>query len=210
MARPTTPLLSRQQILTAALELLDETGSFTLPRLAARLGVSASSIYHHVKGGREEIVEGIRGLLTDGAMPAEDDGEPDWQEFARRWARGYRAAMAAHPHVIALLTAQTVSDPLTLASYEALAQVLQRSGFGEEELLHAVTVLDCFVLGSALDAGAPLDVWADAGDPASAMSRAIAATRTRPGDRSARSFELGLRILLTGLDALRTAVPQQT
>ncbi|WP_432547585.1 TetR/AcrR family transcriptional regulator C-terminal domain-containing protein [Kineococcus sp. SYSU DK004] len=199
MPRPTTALLSRPRILTAALELVDTTGTFTMPRLAARLSVSTSSLYHHVPGGREEVVEGLRGLLCEGAMPAGTEPGEGWREFAGRWARGYRAAMAAHPRVVPLLTAQTVSDPATLAGYEALARVLHADGFADEDLLHAVTVLDCLVLGSALDAGAPVDVWADAGDPASALSRAIAATRVQPGDRSQRSFEIGLEALLDGL-----------
>ena len=34
-----------------------------MPELAHKLGVSVSSLYHHVEG-RADIVEGIRGLLT--------------------------------------------------------------------------------------------------------------------------------------------------
>ncbi|WP_369056358.1 TetR/AcrR family transcriptional regulator C-terminal domain-containing protein [Kineococcus terrestris] len=203
MPRPTTPLLSRARILAAALELVDTTGTFTTPKLAARLSVSTSSLYHHVPGGREEVVEGLRGLLCEGALPAAAAPGEGWREFAGRWARGYRAAMAAHPRVVPLLTAQTVSDPATLAGYEALARVLHADGFADEDLLHAVTVLDCLVLGSALDAGAPVDVWADSGDPASALSRAIGATRAQPGDRSQRSFEIGLESVLDGLARLR-------
>ena len=69
MPRPVAPLLSREQIASAALELIDETGTFTLPGLARRLGVSASSIYHHFPGGREAIIEAIRGHLA--ALDAE-------------------------------------------------------------------------------------------------------------------------------------------
>lgn len=201
MARPTSPLLHRDQILTGALDLLDETGVFTLPALARRLGVSASSIYHHVPGGREDIVEGVRGLLTGQEEVPAQPGE-DWRVFAGRWARSYRASMAAHPHVVPLLTAQTVTNPLTLAWYEQLAGVLRDAGFGPDELLHVVTVLDNFVLGSALDSAAPLDVWADPGDDGSALGEAVRATRAQPGDRSLRAFETGLRILLGGLGEL--------
>ncbi|GAA0314385.1 TetR/AcrR family transcriptional regulator [Kineococcus aurantiacus] len=203
MARPTTPLLSRELVLRTALDLLDRTGELGLPRLARELDVSTSSLYHHFKGGREEVVEGIRGLLSADGMPVSVLPGEDWREFTRRWARQYRAAFAAHPAAVPLLTAQTVSHPATLASYEALADVLHDAGFGDEELLHAVTVLDCFVLGSALDAGAPVQVWADSGREDSRLSRAIRATRAQPGDRSERAFLLGLESLLTGLERLR-------
>jgi AcrR family transcriptional regulator len=199
VARPTTPLLAREQVLRAALAQIDATGSLGLPRLARDLGVGTSSLYHHFRGGREEIVEGIRGLLSADSMPTERWPDEDWRAFTRRWASDYRAAFAAHPAAVPLMTAQTVSHPVTLASYELLADVLHEAGFGDEDLLHAVTVLDCFVLGSALDAGAPVEVWADTGDPASTLSRAIAATRAQTGDRSQRSFRLGLEGLLRGL-----------
>ncbi|BEL08661.1 TetR/AcrR family transcriptional regulator C-terminal domain-containing protein [Actinoplanes sichuanensis] len=201
MPRPVAPLLSREQIASAALDLIDETGTFTLPGLARRLGVSASSIYHHFPGGREAIIEAIRGHLTAGPAPATGT---DWQTYAREWAREYRRAFARHPKVVPMLTAQTVSDPRTLATYEALARVLRDAGFHEEELLHAVTILDCFILGSALDAAAPLDVWAASDDPESALGAAIRTASPEPERRSERSFEIGLRVLLTGLADLRT------
>ncbi|XVU28516.1 TetR/AcrR family transcriptional regulator [Actinoplanes sp. CA-054009] len=201
MPRPLAPLLSREQIAASALALIDETGTFTLPGLARELGVSASSIYHHFPAGREAIIEAIRGLLAGENLPLEP-GDDDWRVFADRWARAYRASFARHPKVVPFLTAQTVSDPLTLSAYETLAQVLRTAGFRDEDLLHAVTILDCLVLGSALDAGAPLDVWAASPDPSSALGTAIRAAQADPGDRSQRSFEIGLRIVLTGLAEL--------
>lgn len=204
MVRPTTPLLSREQILRAALELLDETGTLGLPKLAKALSVSTSSLYHHVPGGREEVLEGVRGILSAAGMPTTAEPGEAWQEFTRRWATGYRAAYAAHPAVVPLLTAQTVTHPLTLASYETLAEVLHAAGFSDAELLHAITVLDDFVLGSALDAGAPVQVWTDPEREDSALSRAIRATSAQPGDRSARAFAWGLDVLLAGLERLRT------
>ncbi|MFI6497858.1 TetR/AcrR family transcriptional regulator C-terminal domain-containing protein [Nonomuraea typhae] len=198
MPRPNVPLLSREQIAAAALSQIDETGALSLPRLAATLNVSVSSIYHHFAKGREEVIEGIRALLTR-EITEPLDQNLSWREYTEQWAHRYRSAFARHPHAVPLLTLQTVSSPEAVASYDALAKVLRQAGFAAEDLLHVVSVLDCFILGSALDASAPLDVWADSGDPASALSAAITATRAQPGDRSQRSFEVGLRILLAGL-----------
>ncbi|GLY19812.1 tetracycline repressor, C-all-alpha domain protein [Kineosporia sp. NBRC 101677] len=202
MARPKSPLLSREQILRAALAQIDATGSLGLPKLARDLNVGTSSLYHHFKGGREEVVESIRGLLSSEGMPCEREPGESWQDFTRRWAGAYRTAFAAHPAAVPLMTAQTVSHPATLASYEVLAEVLHEAGFGDDELLHAVTVLDCFILGSALDAGSPVEVWAARGDGESRLARAIAAARAQPGDRAERAFRLGLESLLSGLSAL--------
>lgn len=200
LPRPTTPLLSRAQIATAALALIDETGTFTLPGLAKALSVSPSSIYHHFPGGREAIVEAIRGLLAAEGVETEPGGR-DWRRFVEDWSRAYREAFARHPKAVPLLTGQVVTDPQTLAGYEAVARALRDAGFRDEALLHAVTILDSFILGSALDASAPLGVWADSPDPGSALGSAIRAARNAPARSSERSFEIGLRIILDGLAA---------
>jgi len=202
LPRPTVPLLSREQIAAAALALIDDTGTFTLPGLAKALSVRPSSIYHHFRNGREEIIEAIRGLLAAEGLPIEEPAR-DWRDFVDRWAGEYRRSFARHPKVVPLLTGQTVIDPLTLSAYETLARVLRDAGFHDEALLHAVTILDNFIIGSALDATAPLGVWADSPDPESALGAAIRAARADPETRSERSFEIGLRLLLDGLGGLR-------
>ena len=72
---------------------------------------------------------------------------------------------ARHPKLIPLLTAYTVRDAVTLRVYELLADAQSAGGFGAEASLAAITVLDSFVLGSALDAAAPAQVW-EAGENA--------------------------------------------
>jgi AcrR family transcriptional regulator len=202
LPRPVVPLLSREQIAAAALALIDDTGTFTLPGLAKALNVRPSSIYHHFPGGREEIIEAIRGLLAAEGLPV-DERAHDWQAFVDQWSREYRRSFARHPKVVPLLTGQTVTDPLTLSGYEQLARALRDAGFHDEALLHAVTILDSFIVGSALDATAPLGVWADSPDPESALGAAIRAARADPEKRSERAFEIGLRLLLDGLGGLR-------
>jgi AcrR family transcriptional regulator len=202
LPRPVVPLLSREQIAAAALALIDDTGTFTLPGLAKALNVRPSSIYHHFPSGREEIIEAIRGLLAAEGLST-DERPHDWQAFVDQWSRGYRQSFARHPKVVPLLTGQIVTDPLTLSGYEQLARVLRDAGFHDEALLHAVTILDCFIIGSALDATAPLGVWADSPDPESALGAAIRAARTDPEKRSERSFEIGLRLILDGLSGVR-------
>ena len=51
MARPRSPLISRETAIRAGLEVIDELGldAFSLPLLAKRLGVKAPSLYHHFR-----------------------------------------------------------------------------------------------------------------------------------------------------------------
>lgn len=193
MARPHRPILSRELIIATALDLIDRTGRFTLPELAQRLGVSVSSLYHHIEG-RASIVEGIRGLLAATMTPPT---EPDWQDAVVHWATSYRDSFAAHPAAIPLLVGQTVSDPSTLAQYDQLAQVLQdRAGLTGADLIVAITMLDTLCLGAALDLGAPPEVWA-ARDQDSALTRSLAGTSHEELSRTA--FDRQLRLIVADL-----------
>ena len=90
MGRPRTPLLSADRIADAALELVNTTGGFTMPALAARLGVRPSSLYNHV-AGRDAIVELLRErAMSEVELPSVDPDEPPrpWRNatrFNRMW-----------------------------------------------------------------------------------------------------------------------------
>jgi hypothetical protein len=64
-----------------------------------------------------------------------------------------------------LVTDQLVTDPHPVSGYEAVARALRDARFRDEALLHAVSILDSFILGSALGASAPLGMWAGSPDP---------------------------------------------
>ncbi|MYW17301.1 TetR family transcriptional regulator, partial [Streptomyces sp. SID2955] len=75
MGRPRTPLLDRERITTTALRLVDETGDFSVPQIARRLGVQTGSVYHHVDG-RDGIVELLRERVCAAIDPATLDRTP--------------------------------------------------------------------------------------------------------------------------------------
>lgn len=60
MARPRTPLLSRDGIVAAALALVDAEGldALSTRRLAAELGVSGPSLYNHV-ATKDELIDAV-------------------------------------------------------------------------------------------------------------------------------------------------------
>ncbi len=198
MPRPSQPILSRELICRTALTLLDRTGRFTVPEVAQKLGVSVSSLYHHV-AGRAEMVEGIRGLLAGRFAPIGDD--TPWADGVAAWARSYRDAFAAHPAAIPALVAQTITDPVTLRQYGALAGLLTRAGFDPDSVVLAVTMLDNLCLGAALDVGAPSVIWQDNPALDSPMQTALERATLGP-DRAEKGFELALSLTLRGLAEL--------
>lgn len=211
MARPTTPKLSRPGIAAAALDLVDRSGEFTIPALAAALGVSPSSLYNHI-GSKADIVELMRGTAMsavvllgtpDGGPPAPGPGHT-WRDTLREIAIGYLDSYARHPRLIPLLTAYTVRDATTLRVYDAMARALAAGGFEPAARLRAVTILDSFILGSALDAAAPAVVW-EADEAASEeFTQALAAGLDEP-DRARLTFLEGLDLILDGWAARATA-----
>jgi AcrR family transcriptional regulator len=202
MARPLKPKLSPQSIADEALAMVDAAGEFTIPALAARLKVSASSLYNHIRG-KADIIELMRGrTVASIALPVPaagpDGAEPgDWIGTIRAIAVEYRRAYAEHPRLIPLFTAYTVRDPATLRMYSVLAEVFAAAGFAPRRTLEAITVLDSFVLGSALDAAAPEQVWADAPGDGGALHEALREGLGSP-DRAEAAFRFGLELLLAG------------
>lgn len=202
MARPSTLILTPGKIFRAALERFDEKQEFSITQLAKRLGVSPSSLYYHVKGGRAEIIEGIRTLISQDAHDRGDfpRGEGSWQEQTRQWAISYRYAMGLHPMVIPALVGESVDDAPTLEIYETLAQVLETAGFQRELLLDALSLIDLMVLGSAIDAASPEPPWEPSERDQPALSRALAAQMEADARRQDRAFALGLDAVITELE----------
>lgn len=195
MGRPATPKLSVDKIAGAALALVDAKGEFTLGEVAAALSVRPSSIYNHL-AGRTEIIEAMRALIfaEDPATALPDD----WQDALRVLLRRYRDAFARHPRLIPMLTAHTVSSPDVMHMYDDIASVLHTAGIPTGRLLDVITVLDSFVIGSALDIAAPDQVW----DPAHARTPVLVAAIEAAGQgrpRADRAFELGLGLILGAL-----------
>jgi len=195
VARPHQALLSRTQIADVALALIDREGRFTIPRLADELGVHPSSLYHHVSG-RAEIVELIRDRVADSIT--NDRPKPTaWADYVADWIRGYRAAFAAHPHVITLLTSQTVVADHTIAMYENVALVLEDAGFASD-VLPVISILESYAWGAALDLVAPEIAWTPDLPRGTPLARAIA-NAPIGRERADAAFEIGLALLVTGL-----------
>ncbi|WP_333763037.1 TetR/AcrR family transcriptional regulator [Streptomyces sp. IBSBF 2390] len=201
MGRPRTPLLDRERITTTALRLIDETGDFSVPAIARRLGAQTGSVYHHVDG-RDGIVELLRERICAAMDPATLDLDP-WDTALEAWARSYRAAFAAHPRVIPMLMTSPVRAPRVLEQYERAVNLLLEAGFDRAGIMPLIIALENLVLGSALDLAAPETMWElTDGTPTPRLAEALAAV----GDgRADRAFEVGLTAFMNHARTLRGA-----
>ena len=114
------------------------------------------------------------------------------------WARSYLAAFAEHPNTIRLLATTPVRAGALLRQYEAAVGCLLRAGWPDADVMHVITTVESYVLGSALDVAAPTTAAPDY----PLLNRVLSAAPPRAG------FETGLSALLAGfaqrLDAVRT------
>lgn len=204
MARPKHSILSPQLIAAAALRLVAKHGDFTIPGVAAELGVHPSSLYHHLPGGRAAIVHRMREeLYADIDLSAALDPARPPLDRLRLWMQLYRASTARVPAVVPVLVGATVEDLRTLEIYEALFVILRDAGVPVEQRVPCSAMIDALVLGSAMDAASPVPLWrVDEHDLPELREVAVA------GDDSSRAvtgFKFGVEAVVAAVSVLAAA-----
>ena len=198
MARPKHSILSPQVIAGAALRLVAKHGDFTIPGVAAALGVHPSSLYHHLPGGRLAIVHRMREELYAGIDlgPLTDPSTAPLNRL-RLWMREYRAATARVPAVVPVLVGAPVEDLRTLEIYEALFVILRDAGVPADQRVACSAMLDAMALGSAVDAGSPVPLWRSDGFDLPQL-REVGSVRD-DAQRAPSGFELGVEAVVSAV-----------
>lgn len=209
--------LTRQRVLDAALHLADEIGaeSLTIRRLAAALDVKPMTIYHHVPG-KEQILDGIVDLVF-----AEIDPPPTdcgWVDAMRHRCLSAREVLKRHWWATPLMETRTSPGPATLRHHDAVLGCLRGGGLSLPMTAHAYAILDSYVYGFALQ---EVNLPFGGEEPISDLADQIVSAFPdgvyphfvefslhhvgQPGYSFARSFEVGLDLLLQGLDRMAAA-----
>ena len=178
--RAGSDLLTRDQVVDAALTLIDEQGldGFSVRELARALGVFPTALYWHVKGGRNELLAAVAARALEGVAPALGSSD-DWKDWLRQLFRRYRKALSHHPNVAPLLGAQLVSNAgVNLVLVERILATLHAAGFRGVALVDAYNAALAAMLGYVTLEFAP----APADEP----------------DRWAKEFQQTLKVLPEG------------
>ena len=207
--------LSRERVLVGACELGDEIGieEFTMRRLAAALCVKPMTIYHHVPG-KEQIIDGIVDMVfAEIALPPHDQ---PWAVAMRTRCRSAREVLARHPWATPLMETRTTPGPATLRHHDAVLGCLRGGGLSLELTAHAYAVIDSYVYGFAMqEAALPFRGEEEIAGLAEQIVQAFPAEKyphfvefttehvLRPGYRFAVSFEIGLDLILDGIERIR-------
>lgn len=197
MARPSSPLLSREKIGRAAIEMVDAGGELKIQPLAKKLGVSLSSIYHHVDG-REGIIHAMREVLS-AEYAWNIPGQGSWKDNLKAGVDSLWRLYSDHPQVMIHLLGVTVEEPETLTLYEALIDVLAGAGVPESELLTTIEVLDAFAFGAALDALSPQVIFSPASQDSPLAD--LIENHVTGTERNHLLYKRGLDIIIAGIEA---------
>ncbi|MEV0399920.1 TetR/AcrR family transcriptional regulator [Actinoallomurus sp. NPDC050550] len=143
------PTLSREQIVRAAIELLDEKGldGLSMRRLGSRLAAGATSLYWYV-ATKDDLLE----LALDevmGEIEIPDTDAADWRTAASAVAHGLRAMILRHSWVTGLFGIRPAMGPNAMGTSDRVVGVLTDAGFSGMEVAYASSLLMSHVIGSA-------------------------------------------------------------
>lgn len=148
--RPSGTSLSRDQVLEAALEVLEAEGveGLTVRGLASKLGVAATSIYWHV-GDKEALLDGVAERVIARLSEVPVRGR-DPQERIVSAARSLRTTLLRHAEMVALVHRQGRTAALFQPVRRVLLKELLALGADEDDAVLSVQAILNLVIGSVL------------------------------------------------------------
>jgi AcrR family transcriptional regulator len=204
--------LSRDRVVRAAVALAETSGieALTMRRLGQELGVEAMSLYKHV-ANKEDLLDGMVDVVFgEIELPPPDT---DWRTGMRRRADSVRGALDRHPWATPLMQSRSRPGPATLRHHDAMIGSLRAAGFPVPLVAHALSVLDSYIYGFALQQRAlPFDTGAETAELAESIMASFPAGEyphlveltvehvLRPGYDYGDEFAFGLELVLDGLE----------
>jgi len=220
-ARSGQPSLSREQIVRAAVELLDAEGAagLSMRRLGAKLDAGATSLYWHV-ANKDDLLE----LVVDevmGEIYVPEAGDTGWRTGITILADATRTMLLRHPWMISLLGAKPTIGPNAMRNGERIVALLSAAGFEGFEISYVSSMINAHAIGSTTIQSATRAVLKNSGRPAADLvaeiepyleqlgpdhphydewRRANSVAAVDPERVLDESFSFGLERLLDGLE----------
>ena len=215
--------LDRARVLAGAVELADEIGvePLTIRRLADALGSKPMTLYGHVDG-KDDILDGMVDVVFD-----EIDTPPTdlpWRAALRHRCVSAREVLRRHPWAVPLMESRRSPGMATLRHHDAVLGCLRGGGLPTAVVAHAYAIVDAFVYGFAVqEASLP---GGGIGDELDEVAAELAAAMPvdelphlaaftvehvmQPGYDFGDSFDVGLDIVLDGIERLAAANDPRT
>jgi TetR/AcrR family tetracycline transcriptional repressor len=202
--------ITRDDVIHTAIQLLQEVGldGLTLRRLAAELGVSAPTLYWHVRDKRELLDLMAEQMVRDQRekQPPFPPGLDWWEKIAEGMRRQYQSILAYRDG--ARVVAGNRPTEASLPQIENFLRLWVSVGFSPGEALASILTFGDYIAGAALEHQSelerrrdqpperPNEVWDKMKSYPTLYAAAMERMQTRPS-----SFEHGLGLLIAGLRA---------
>lgn len=147
-APPRRPVLTREAIVAAAIEIGDTEGlaAVSIRKIATRLGVRAMSLYSHIER-KEDLLDLMSDEVVKEIIIADDELPSGWREAITAITRKERAAILRHPWVVELAGRKTSVGPHKLRHIEQSLASLDGLGVDGLTALRVVSAVSHYLLG---------------------------------------------------------------
>jgi TetR/AcrR family tetracycline transcriptional repressor len=200
--------LTRDRIVRAALRYIDThgLGDLSMHKLGAELDVKAMSLYKYV-ANKDDLLDGVVEELwveVENAAPVTSD----WRDGYQSLAQALRDAVLRHPNAASLITGQGVMPTPALRCIQAHITAASAHGVPTDRAYAWLRTIASYALGTALndvawgsrqEGCAPTRV-SDLLRPGVSQELAEVAEIFCGQADSAAQFELGLALMLRGID----------
>ncbi|MFC7451209.1 TetR/AcrR family transcriptional regulator [Rhodococcus daqingensis] len=160
------PALSREQIVSEAVRLLDSEGvdALSMRQLGARLGAGATSLYRHV-ANRDELIELVVDEVYGEIRVPEVDGPADLRAAVAVCAASVRSMIVRHPWIASMLGAVGLSylGPNVMRLNDRMLALFTAAGFTVEDAVPAISTVFAYVIGMGISEAAWLTTLARSG-----------------------------------------------
>jgi len=182
------PPLSPDAIADAALALVDREGleALSMRRIAGALGVEAMALYHHFPS-KEALVEAVLQRGTPGSLPALTG---KWRMDVKATMRVVYEQLSAYPVLLPLRWERRVNSPEAKRLLEQERRIFEAAGITGSLALDVHRLLGSYVVGF--------------------VAAGIPGRKTIPESEWFAPFDVGLEILLDGIEVRRRAARRST
>ena len=141
--------LTREQVVDAALDVVDEGGpaALSVRSVATRLGVNPNALYTYVESRAALERELVERVLAESDIDLLSAAAPSWRSRILNYALAVRAAMLRHPAVALLIMTAPMDGPSALLVGERLIEAFTEGGLEPADASRASYALMVQVLG---------------------------------------------------------------
>jgi TetR/AcrR family transcriptional regulator, tetracycline repressor protein len=143
-----TPTLTREQIVSAAIAIVDRDGldALSMRKLGVELGVGTMTLYHHVpdKSALYDLI--LDAIMREVDLSADDPSAPVGERVSLV-AHELRRVMLAHPHAVVIAMSRSLRTATQLTPVEAMLQAMKDGGVSLLDAMQAVNVIGQYTMG---------------------------------------------------------------